>query len=268
MIKIGIVGCGSIGSELIKAVKKDFKGKAKLVAVCDIDVKKAQEAVRIFKQKPKIASLELLIKMSDLVIEAASASISAAVAKKTLLAGKEVMIMSVGGLVGRNDIFQLANRKKKHLYLPSGALCGLDGVKSANMTKITQAVLVTKKPPRALEGAPYIVENKINLSALKKDSIIFDGSAEEAIKGFPKNINVSAILSLAGVGAKKTNVKIICSPKTKVNSHTVIVKGDFGELNAQTNNFPFPDNPKTSYLAVLSAMATLKTITEYVKIGN
>lgn len=268
MIKIGIIGCGTIGSELIKAIKKDFKGRARLAAVCDIDEKKAHRAIAIFEQKPKVTSLECVVKMSDLVVEAASASISAYVAKKALIAGKEVMIMSVGGLVGRDDIFQLANQKKKYLYLPSGAVCGLDGVKSAHLGKIAQVMLITKKPPRALEGAPYVLENKINLNSLKKDTVIFSGSAQAAIKGFPQNINVSAVVSLAGIGAKRTAVKIICSPKAKINSHTLIVKGDFGELTTRTSNLPSPNNPKTSYLAVLSAIATLKMIMEYVKVGN
>lgn len=268
MIKIGIVGCGTIGNELIKAIKKDFKGSAKLTAVCDIDEKKAHKAIATFKQKPKVTSLESVVKMSDLVVEAASAAISSYVAKKALIAGKEVMIMSVGGLLGRNDIFRLANQKKKNLYLPSGALCGLDGLKSANRAKITEVMLITKKPPRALEGAPYVLKNEINLNLLKRDTVIFSGSVKGAIKGFPQNINVSAVVSLAGIGAKKTAVKIICSPKAKINSHTLIVKGDFGELTTRTNNLPSPNNPKTSYLAVLSAIATLKMITEYVRVGN
>ncbi len=268
MIKVGIIGCGTIGGQLIKAIKKDFRGKIKLVAVCDKNTDKARAAIRFFKIKPKILSADALIKISDLVIEAASTSISASVAKRTLLAGKEVMIMSIGGLINRKDIFRLANKKKKYLYFPSGALCGLDGVKSAAAAGISTATLITKKPPRALKGAPYLIKNKIDLNFLKRQKIIFKGKAEDAIKAFPKNVNVSAILSLAGIGGKKTIVKIVCCPGAKVNSHTVVVKGDFGQLMTQTNNLPSPDNPKTSYMAILSAIATLKSITEYVRVGN
>lgn len=268
MIKVGIIGCGAIGTQLIKAIKKDFKGKLKLVAVCDKDIDKARAAVGSLKIKPKVLSIDSLIKISDLVIEAASASIAASVAKGALLAGKEVMVMSIGGLVKRKDIFRLANKKKKHLYLPSGALCGLDGIKSASMARISMATLITKKPPQALQGAPYLIKNKINLNSLKKERLIFSGKAKEAIKAFPKNVNVSAILSLAGIGAERTAVKIVCSPKAKVNSHAVVVKGDFGQLTAQTKNLPSPHNPKTSYLAILSAIATLKSMIEYVKVGN
>ena len=268
MIKVGIIGCGTIGGQLIKAIKKDFRSKIKLVAVCDKNTDKARAAIRFFKIKPKVLSADALIKISDLVIEAASASISASVAKKTLLAGKEAMIMSIGGLINRKDVFWLANKKKKRLYLPSGAICGLDGVKSAATAGIKTATLITKKPPRALVGAPYLIKNKIDLNSLKREKIIFEGKAEDAIKAFPKNVNVSAIFSLAGIGGKKTKVKIVCCPGAKVNSHTLVVKGDFGQLMTQTKNLPSPDNPKTSYMAILSAIATLKSITEYVRVGN
>ncbi|MFH1856690.1 MAG: aspartate dehydrogenase [Candidatus Omnitrophota bacterium] len=268
MIKVGIVGCGTIGTELIKAIEKDFKGRMKLVAVCDADINKAASVIKTLKRKTRILSLENLIKASDLIVEAASASVSAMVAKKALSAGKEAMIMSIGGLINRGDVFRLANKRKKNLYLPSGAVCGLDGVKSAKTAKIAEVILVTTKSPKALEGAPYLIKKKINLGLLKKEKVIFNGTAEDAIAGFPKNINVSAVLSLAGVGAKKTKVKIICSPNAKVNSHIIKVKGDFGEFTTQTNNLPSPGNPKTSYMAVLSAIATLNSITDYVKIGN
>jgi aspartate dehydrogenase len=268
MIKVGIIGCGTIGSELIETIKKNFKGKMKLVAVCDKDLNKARIAIKSFKRKPEVLSIGSLIRKSDLVIEAASASISAYIAKKALSAGKEIMVMSIGGLINRRDIFYLANRRKKHLYLPSGALCGLDGIKSASVGRITEVTLITIKPPKALEGAPYLIKNRVNLNLLKKEKIIFNGSAQEAIKAFPKNINVSSLLSLAGMGARKTKVKIICSPKARVNSHTVIVKGDFGQLITQTKNLPSPRNPKTSYLAILSAIAMLKSMVEYVKVGN
>lgn len=268
MLNIGIVGCGAIGSCLIKVIKENFKGKAKVTAVCDLDRKKAENAITSFRIKPKVLSLQSLIKASDLIIEAASASISAMVARKALMAGKEVMIMSTGGLLNRDDIFHLANKKKRHLYIPSGAVCGLDGIKSASAGKIQSVALITKKPPEGLEGAPYLVKNNINLNLIKKETVVFSGSAEEAIMGFPKNINVSSVLSLASLGAKKTKVEIICLPKADVNSHTILAKGDFGELMTQTKNLPSPDNPKTSYLAVLSAAAMLKSILDYVKIGN
>ena len=145
----------------------------------------------------------------------------------------------------------------------------MDGVKSARIGEVSKVTLTTRKPPQGLKGAPYVVENNIDLDAIMEERVIFDGTAEEAVSGFPKNINVSAILSIAGVGPKKTLVRIITSPEYTVNSHEIEVEGAFGRLVSRTENVPFPDNPKTSFLAALSAVATLKQLLdESVKVGT
>jgi aspartate dehydrogenase len=80
-------------------------------------------------------------------------------------------------------------------------------------------------------------------------------------------VNVAIALSLAGVGSDKTRVRIIADPFVNVNVHEVRARGDFGELNFRTENHPAPDNPRTSLLAALSALATLRKITSPIKIG-
>jgi len=145
---------------------------------------------------------------------------------------------------------------------------GLDGVKAARLGAITEVTLTTRKPPAGLKGAPYIEEKGIDLDAIKDEELIFEGAAGEAIKAFPKNVNVSATLSLAGIGAEKTKVRIICSPKYVRNSHEIELKGEAGTFFIRAENVPSPDNPKTSYLAVLSALATLKGIASAVRVGT
>jgi len=268
-IKIGLVGCGTIGSEIAKAVDKDFKNRADLVAISDIDAGKAAFLRRQLKKKPAIVNIDELIKKSGLIIEAASAKISGQVAKKAILGKKDVIIMSVGGVVNNYaDLFNLAKRKASKIYLPSGAICGLDGVKSASLGKIHKAELTTRKRPLALMGAPFIKKNKIDLTKIKSEKVIFNGSAKEAIAGFPKNINVSCALSLAGIGPQRTKVKIIVSPNYTKNMHEIQIEGEFGKLITKTENVPSPNNPKTSYLAVLSAIRTLKQVLDPVKIGT
>jgi len=136
------------------------------------------------------------------------------------------------------------------------------------MVKIDKATLTTRKPPKGLVGAPYLIEHNIDISSLADELVVFQGNALEAIKGFPKNVNVCAILSLAGIGAKETTVKIITSPTYMSNSHEVELEGDFGKLKSITENVPSPTNPKTSYLASLSAVAMLNTILGAIKIGT
>lgn len=267
-LKIGIIGCGSIGSTLAKVIDVELKDKAALIGLCDVDNAKSAKLQKQLKSKPKIFEITDLIRKSDLIIEAASAKVSADVLKMAIDAKKDVMLMSIGGLLAHINLFKEAQDKGINVYLPSGAICGIDGVKATNQAKIKSARLITKKPPKGLEDAPYVIKNKIDLNNIKTETVIFDGKAQEAVDAFPKNINVSAILSLAGIGAKKTRVTIVVVPGSEINSHEIEVMGDFGKLTTKTENVPFLDNPKTSYLAALSAIATLKQILSSVKIGT
>lgn len=268
-VKIGIVGCGTIGAQLAKAIEVKFAEQTELSAVCDIDKNKAQDLRANSSLNPEILSLDELINACDLIIEAASAKVSFEVAQKALNQKKDVMIMSVGGILEKaGQLFKLAQGSGSHIYLPSGALCSLDAVKAASMAKINKVTLITRKPPQGLKGAPYLEQRHIDLANIKEETVVFEGKATEAVKGFPKNVNVCAVLSLAGIGAEKTEVKIVTSPDYKANIHEIEVEGDFGRLVARTENVPTPANPKTSFLASLSAIATLKSILDVVKIGT
>lgn len=263
-MKIGVIGCGAIGSVLCKFIDKELK-EHKLVAVCDVDEKKVKKLVKSLKSKPIITGIDGLVKKSDLVVEAVSPKIVKPILKKCIKHKKHLMVMSVSGLVQNK---KLLPKLTARLFVPSGAICGIDGVKAANIGKISSVTITSTKAPRSLRGAPYIAKKRIDLTKIKKKKVIFQGSALEAIKGFPKNVNVSAALSLAGIGAKKTKVKVVVDPKIKRNMHEIEVAGTFGRLYTRTENILSPLNPKTSHMAVLSACATLKRLTGFIKIGN
>ncbi len=266
-LRIGIVGCGAIGRELGKNINSRIP-EVHLVAIADINKEKARKLAEILLPHPRTLSPEELINQVDLVIECASSSASAALVEKTLIQGKDILVMSVGGLLGRENLFQLAQEKNCRIYLPSGALAGLDGVKAAALGRIDSVTLTTRKPLAGLKGAPHLTKKGIDLNSLTEEKVVFRGSTEEAIKGFPKNINVAATLSLAGIGAARSQVKIIADPKISRNVHEIKVEGEFGKLISRTENLPSPSNPKTSFLAILSALATLKTLVSPVRIGT
>ncbi|MBN1872543.1 MAG: aspartate dehydrogenase [Candidatus Omnitrophica bacterium] len=268
MINVGLVGCGAIGGVIAEAIVGQFSGSFNLAHVCDLDEEKAKILADKFKTAPVISDLDKMIDSSDLIIEAASPSASYSVAKKAVLKGKDVLVLSSGGLLDKPDLFLLAHEKKARIYIPSGAICGLDGVKAARMAGIKSIVLTTKKPPRGLKGAPYIIENNIDIDSIKEETVVFEGSAEEAVKGFPKNVNVSATLSLCGIGAKETRVRIITSPHFTSNTHELEIRGDSGTIKTVTENVPMPTNPKTSFMAALSALAVLRSIATDSYIGT
>lgn len=269
MIRIGIIGCGTIGSRISGHIDRDLRSKARLTALSDADEKKAKRLSAMLKSRPEVVSIKRLIGSVDLVIEAASAGVSGDIAEKAVRAGKDVMVMSTGGLLKNyKSLFELSGKKKAGVYLPSGAICGLDGLKAAKLSEIKKVTLTTKKPPEGFAGAPYVIKRNIDLGGIKKETVLFEGDALKAMEGFPANINVAATLSLCGIGPRKTRVRIIASPSIGRNVHEVEVEGAFGKLVARTENVPSPDNPKTSYMAALSAIAMLDGMLGKVKIGT
>lgn len=242
-LRIGIVGFGTIGKVLAEAIKTRFKDKANLVAVYDIEKSKVKG------QKSKVDTIDEVIEKSDLIIESASVNISAAVTEKTINRCKDVLVMSTGGLLGRRELFAQARKNNCRIFIPSGALAGLDGIKAARFGRIDRITLTTKKPPLAF-----------GLDSIDKETVLFEGGVAGAIKRFPQNINVSATLSILSGSAKKVSVRILTSPEYKVNTHELEIEGDFGRLITRAENIPSKTNPKTSRLAIISAIAILDEI--------
>jgi len=267
-IKVGIIGCGTIGSELAIACQSSLKDGVDLVGILDQDEKKAASLQKLLKGKVSILNMDNLIKKSDMIVESASAAVSAVILTKAIKNKKDILIMSVGGLIGNENLLVKAAKAGIKVYLPSGALSGIDGLKSASIGSIDSVMLTTRKPPKGLEGAPYLKENNIKLSDIKNETVIFEGTTKEAIKGFPQNVNVCAALSLAGIGADKTRMRIVTSPDYSKNVHEVEISGDFGNIYTRTENLPSKSNPKTSQLAIFSAIATLKGAVKNIRIGT
>ncbi|HPE63046.1 MAG TPA: aspartate dehydrogenase [Methanothrix sp.] len=269
VLKIGLVGCGAIGMEIAKAIDRGDVA-AELVAVFDRNEDRARDLVKGLETKPMISDLEVLVERSDLVVEAASQRAVAGVAKAALERGRDLMIMSVGALMDqdlRRMVEGLAKDRSCRVYLPSGAISGLDGLKSAGAGRIDLVTLTTTKNPKGFVGAPYIEEKKIDLDGISKATVIFEGPAEEAVRAFPANVNVAATLSLTARGSR-VMVRIVADPGVDVNIHQITAEGDFGRITTRVENVPSPRNPKTSYLAALSAIATLRSIAEPIKIGT
>ncbi len=267
-IKVGIIGCGTIGSALAVALEKKFHRQTSLKFICDHSSDKAVWLQKRLKVKPRIISMDQLIRRSDLVIEAASASISASIARRAMKAGKNVLVMSVGGLLQAKDLSAWAKFKKGKLWAPSGALAGVDGLLAAKQADIRFVRLITRKPPAGLREAPYFKNKKFPELAGWQEYCLFKGNAEQAVKAFPQNINVAAVLSLAGMGPEKTRVEIWTSNAYRFNQHEVTIEGSSGKIQTVTQNVPSPDNPKTSALAIYSAMAVLEKIFSSVRVGT
>jgi len=270
-MRILIIGCGSIGNVLAKAAQAmpEIDG----IYFTDRSEQRAKARASEFS-KGKLAgyddaSIISTINGVDLVIEAASQEAARKFTLMCLERGRDIMVMSVGVFhddVFRNHCFDLARKKKARLYIPSGAVCGTDGLRSAQ-GRVEQVHLITTKGPNGFQDVPYLKEKGVDVSKLTEPTVLFEGSAREAVRLFPKNVNVAATVSLMGLGFDRTKVTIVCDPLSAVNSHQLIAKGAFGELKAEIQNVPSPENPATSYLAALSAVSALKSIATNVWVG-
>ncbi len=254
-MKIGIIGCGAIGSDIAKAA--DEMEEIEEIYLYDVVEEKAKELAKELK-KAKFEKVENFLPLVDIVFEAASQQAVYEYAEKVIEAKKDLIIMSIGALFDddfREKLVEKAKKNRCKIYLPSGAVAGLDGIKAASIGGLDEVTLVTTKSPEAF-GKHF-----------EKRTILFDGNAREAVKLFPRNINVAACLSLAGIGFDKTKVKVVADPVIKFNSHKILAHGKFGRLRAEVENLPNPKNPRTSYLASLSAIAVLKKIVNPLQIG-
>jgi aspartate dehydrogenase len=268
MVRLALIGCGAIGSTIARMVEDMPEIEA--IYLYDRSRHMTDDLMRSLKKGKILADIDEIIERSDIVIEAASQEAAKQYVPMALEKNKNVLIMSVGALVDddfRKRIEELARRNRRRIYIPSGAIAGIDGLGAAAGVKIDEVTLVTVKPPGAFKNSKYVADKKIDLDVITKPTPIFEGAAQEAVVHFPQNINVAATLSLAGIGFEKTRVRIIADPGATRNIHKLFVRGDFGELEIEVRNVPSPQNPKTSYLAALSAVSAIKKIAGTIWVG-
>lgn len=253
-MKIGLVGCGNIATDICIAIREK-EMPAVVVALTDVDVAKAEALRNEYCSEAVIGTLEDTVAHVDYVVECAVGAVVADVLQAVIKHRVDCLVMSLGGLMTHPELLEEAQKNSVHVWLPTGAICGVDGIRAAMQAGLESVTLTTRKPPRGLIGAPYLKERGIDVEHITEPLVVFDGTAREAVKAFPANVNVAAALSLAGIGADATRVRLIADPAATTNSHEIHAVGAFGELTTITRNCPSPRNPKSSYMASLSACA-------------
>jgi len=265
--RVAIAGLGTIGLKVAEAIDSGDLPGLSLTAVSAKNRTKAAANLRNFRTRPAIVSLDELAELADVVAECSPAEVFSQCADAAIARGRIFITVSAGALLERADLISHAEKTGAQIIVPTGALVGLDAVRAAAEGQITSVIHCVRKPGTSLKGAPFVEQNNINLDNLTAALCIFKGSAREAAKGFPANVNVSAALGMAGIGADETNVEIWADPAIDRNIHEVFVEADSARFSMKIENVP-SKNAATGKITALSVIAALRRLTAPLVIGT
>lgn len=258
-MRVGLIGAGAIGTYLLEELNQKNDKDIRVTSILVRNPEKyqhleAQYGIRLYTKLEAFLDSPI-----DITVEAANVKTAREMLPK-IVKQKDTVVISIGALAEEkflHEVKKISEASGHYLYLPSGAIGGLDLIENVAAVGIIDAVsLITKKPAHTLTN-----------KSVGEAEIVFEGSAAEAIKQYPKNINVSIALALAGVGFKQTKVTLIADPNINENIHSIRVSGEFGTASFEIRNKALPSNQNTSYLAAVSVVGTLKKMTKRMRLG-
>lgn len=264
--RIAVAGLGAVGLKVAEALDEGLLG-CELAAVSANDQASARERLAHLTRPVPVVSIAELEPLADLVVECAPASLLPAIAEPFLRAGKTVVVLSSGAILGHDGLVELARAHGGQIVVPTGALIGLDAVTAAAEGEIRSVRMVTRKPVKGLVGAPYLAERGISLEGVTEAVRIFSGTPREAAVGFPANLNVAVALSLAGIGPDRTTLEIWADPALTRNTHRVEVEADSASFSMTIENVP-TENPKTGRITALSVISYLRKLGAPLRVGS
>jgi aspartate dehydrogenase len=258
VLRFALIGCGAIGTALLELVKDDA-GLA--VGAIVVPAEGADAARAVAQRLAPLAQVLQAVPAEgiDLVVEAAGHAAIEQHVLPALRRGLPGIVASMGALSAQGLPEQLeaaAREGRTQVQLIAGAIGAIDALAAARIGGLDTVRYTGRKPPRAWKGTP--AEQGRDLDTLAAETVIFEGSAREAASLYPKNANVAATVSLAGLGLDRTTVRLIADPAVAENVHQVEADGAFGSFELTMRNKPLPANPKTSALTVYSAVRALR----------
>ena len=258
--KLIIVGSGSLGSIIGENIVENLSGEYDLLGVYSRTIENAAKLASRLNCKAYKNLEEIIKDKPDYIIEAASPDVVKDIGIEILKNGINLIPLSVGAFADKlfyKEAEKTALENNSRVHIPSGAVGGLDVLRGAMLMEDVEVSITTEKAPESLNGAATL--NGRELSEEKMEEV-FSGSAEEAIKLFPENINVAVAIAIATTGVEDTRVIINSIPDTKSNKHSIKLKGETIIVDVIIESVPSADNPKSSALAAYSVIALLKNL--------
>ena len=271
-MRVGIIGGGTIARLILEHVRAGDLGGARVVAILTRSA--STRGLRLVQEfgVPLVTGLDALVEQRpDVVVEAASHEAVRDHTEALLRKGIAVIVLSSGALCDdalRDKIERAAREGSALLYVPSGGIAGLDALKAACIAGVDEVTIAVTKPPAAWKDIPYVGAMKIDLDRITAPCTLYEGPARQGVPLFPANVNIAAVLSMAGIGFDRTRLRVVADPGLTHNTHFIEIRGKTGNISIKVENVPAPDNPKTAWLACYSALAALKLAKSTVRYGT
>jgi aspartate dehydrogenase len=271
-MRIGLLGGGVIARLLLEHLRRAERGVGEVVAITGrSEASRAKVLAAEFGVPFVVGTAALVAARPDVVVEAASHDAVREHAEGLLCSGIAVIVLSGGALVDDELRQRLERAAATHggmLYLPSGGIGGLDALKAACAAGVEEVSIAVTKPPPAWRDVSFVERLGIDLDALTEPVTLFEGTAREGVPHFPANVNIAAVLALAGVGFERTRLRVIADPALRFNTHFIRITGPTGTIDLRFENVPSADSPRTAMLACYSALAALRQLSAHVRYGT
>lgn len=264
---VGIAGLGTIGAAVAARIARDLPD-LHLTAVSAGRREVAEARLASLGLAVPVVPAAELAQACEVIVECAPTAAFLSVAEPALAAGRTLVTVSGAAILEHPHIIDAARAGGGRIILATGALLGLDAVRAAAESAIHSVRMVTRKPPRSLRTAKYVVENAIDLDGLTEPLLLFRGSAREGARAFPSNVNVAAALGLAGVGPDRTELEIWADPTKVRNCHRIDVDADSARFGFEIENIPTDENPGTGRITALSMVAALRSLGAPLRVGT
>jgi aspartate dehydrogenase len=271
-MRLGLLGGGTIARLVLERLRRGEIPGFEVVAIAGRNAaSRAAALAHEYGVSYAAGGAALAAARPEVVLEAASHEAVRGHLVDLLRAGISVVVLSAGALVDdrlRAAAEAAAADSGALLYVPSGGIGGLDALKGACAAGVDEVTIQVAKPPAAWKGIPYVEALGVDLERLAAATTLFEGSARQGVPHFPQNVNIAAVLSLAGIGFDRTRLRVVADPALRANTHTIRVQGASGRFTVVLENVPAPDNPKTAWLACYSALAALREIASRHRYGT
>ncbi len=271
-MRIALLGAGTIARLVLEHARQGALAGVEIAAIAARPGSARAHALGSEFGVPVTQGLAgLLAHRPEAVVEAASHEALREYLVPLLEAGKSVVVLSAGAMaddVLRKQAEVASARTGAQLYVPSGGIGGLDALKGACAAGVEEVSIEVAKPPAAWKGISFVEALGLDLDRLTTPAVLFDGPARAGVPHFPQNVNIAAVLSMAGIGFDRTRLKVVANPSLTHNTHTIRIAGRSGRISVVMENVPSPDNPKTALLACYSALAAVRQLASTIRYGT